>query len=771
MPRRPAYALTFAALLAAAPYGARAEEPAAKPCAWPVATLSLPATVGEHVRVTIAQGPETSVFTAGAEPAYLLRWDLPEGTPAPDAATARALLSRVLGLGQRPQVKVEPVEGGVLVSAGALSHHALRRELTGLRRAPRLAFRPVLRPEGSLPGMPDGTVRVGPVWSGTPAEYEAFRAAEAQRWREAAAAARPYQPSRPDLEIAPTSGHDLAQDTSFEVLGPPPTDLPLDARLLHDISVGRGARNEAVVLLDIEPALVPAFQALTGRLVGTPLGLLLDGRLVAAPLVTAELGAQVQINLGGAGQTPGASGSSEAQAKGLRDLLLRANVAPMRLVAAVDPWSAGRRAVHVLLARTGVTDVRAVAAGTEAAVELRARFAPDVPATATEVPEGLAAACSTGSLEEPWARGLAAGVPAPALLEALAGRVRDAGDDTARGEALEVLGWFGAGDPAVAVELAEAATGGPSPSSAAARQVLADGAHQTAPVFAAVLAAGAREPRARGGRAEALLTRMAAAHPESLAGTLGSKRPEERTLALGALVGLTALPPARLQELDLAPRLLADPSPRAQALGLWWRLRSMGAEPVEAPEALLLVARLHDPVLAPEIQRLFDAGLADLGAPAAQGLLAPVPSPVARALWALFAPDAFADVTESILPLSLAPLERCLRALARERVPAHRLAPADWLELLASADADARAVGAASLALVSPLPAEVRARLEEIVADATKPEPGRWLAATALAVGGGAPRPLVTAVSAGLKARADDPWAAYVRYLLLRADR
>ncbi len=574
MPAAPRRRLALACLVLSLARPGTSEEPATAASPWPVATATVVAPAGSDVRVSIAQGPETTLFTAGPEPTYALRWALAAGEAPPSAEAARARLEAALGLQRLPQVRWERAEDGVRLVASAGSHVALRRRLAGLAQGP------------------------------------------------------------------------LA----------------------------------------------------------------------------------------------------------------------LRLVAVVDPESAGRRRVHVLL-RGGVADVRVVSAATEEAVAMRVEPRPEAPVTAADVAEGLASACSTGSLAEPWVAALASRVPAPALVDALKARHAAAADAAAQGEALELLGWFAVSDPQVPGLLAAAATGRASPSGVGAREVLADPEHQTAEVFDAVLAAGAGEPAARGGRAEALLTRMAPRHPARVLAVLDSKRPEERTLGLGALLGLTALGHGAPGTLERAARLLDDPSPRAHALGLWLRLGLEAQAPIGAPEAFRLVLLARDPALTGERQRLFEGGPA--GAPP------PAPPPATgtgRALWAwLGAPGAAPPPVSE--PFADAPLERCLAAAFAHRDGGSTPPSEPWLAALSAADAEARAIAAAAAGLLPRTTPELRERLLALAADAGEAETVRWLAGAAVVAGGGAPAPLVAALRAQQKARPADPWAPYVRLLVRQSER
>lgn len=450
---------------------------------------------------------------------------------------------------------------------------------------------------------------------------------------------------------------------------------------------------------------------------------------------------------------------------------LRAEDVTLRVVAAVGPWSGGRRRVDAGRALS----LQATAAGSEAAAAAAGAPPADADARlrawhALAEPRGrldalLGTAQAGESEEQRWAR-----VMAPLLV-----LPRDVADEAGRAEAVSLLGALAPALPAVAALLADAATAGPSLPGSAARAALDTPEAQGPVVFDALVEQGARDPLARADRAIGLLKPRAAAEAERVLALLRAPTPERRTLGLNLLARLAAVPLERVRALEL-PALLTDPAPAAQALGLLSRLRLAASAPLAAPEAYHLAALLEDVMLRAAFETALresrpGAATAASLAPTLEAVLGADAPPAARALAALALPALASADPAALQPLAADALVRCLQAVALTRASApSRLPPEAWLAALEAADAEVRASAAAALALQRGLPGPVRERLRALSLDAAQPLTVRWLASAALALQGGAPAAMLKDLRAGLQNPELSPWAPFVRTLLRNAD-
>lgn len=170
-----------------------------------------------------------------------------------------------------------------------------------------LQFRIEVLPENRYPPFDQpnesGNKRVRrDLWKGDEASFEAFKASEIQRYREAEQAGRPYIPSQPPYRLVPlakTAWRDRHPD-GFALLEDPANEQErFDGGVLSSVTVGRGDKGQPVTLFDIQTEYQGAFERWTGANVNLPMAIVLNGQYHTAPTIQSPLGSRgVQVTLG-----------------------------------------------------------------------------------------------------------------------------------------------------------------------------------------------------------------------------------------------------------------------------------------------------------------------------------------------------------------------------------------------------------------------------------------------------------------------------------------
>jgi preprotein translocase subunit SecD len=194
--------------------------------------------------------------------------------------------------------------------------------------------------------------------SGQPATaegFEAFKAHEVEAYEAAQKSGVSYRPSDPRYRLVPME--DLADaskeaPTRYEVVEEPGTGLRFGGEIL---SHPRATLGEAghVVVFKVRAEYQKAFGDWTGENVLLPLAIILNDRIVMAPVINEKLTTDVQITLGGgAAFEERALAARQAEASRLGAVLLSGALPLLpRLVSERegDPWRAERPLVRGLL--------------------------------------------------------------------------------------------------------------------------------------------------------------------------------------------------------------------------------------------------------------------------------------------------------------------------------------------------------------------------------------------------------------------------------------
>jgi SecD/SecF fusion protein len=138
------------------------------------------------------------------------------------------------------------------------------------------------------------------VWDGDAESFRTYKEAEVKLWEAAEAAGTAYVPSRPDMRVVPREGRPAnSGPDGFYVLEEPRDPLErFDGGMVTDPSVGKGERGEPVTLFAVKTGFQGVFETWTGRNVGLPMAIVLNGEVRSAPTINSALRDHVQVTLG-----------------------------------------------------------------------------------------------------------------------------------------------------------------------------------------------------------------------------------------------------------------------------------------------------------------------------------------------------------------------------------------------------------------------------------------------------------------------------------------
>jgi hypothetical protein len=471
---RTACGWTWAALCVLGAVGATASagEPETLTVDWPVASFELEAPVAAAVWLNVGAAGAERALQVGAEPTYVVaRPSVVGGEQPPDlgAEQVRARLPAPLR-----GVRISAVGPDTLaILPKPAERGALRDALPRLLEGPRLELRFVVQPT-SRRTAPLAHDQPAPrvTWPGSEAEFDAFVAKEAARWEQAEAEMRPYEPSRPGLTLARGAKIGSEEMPEWVVLEVPQGADDFTARDIASASVIRDLRGAPAVGFEVQAERRAAFKSFTERSVGLPLAIVVDGRVLTAPVVGSPLDQRVEITLGRAEWK-----DMQAQAERLSAILGEARAGRLDLVAVLEPAGPARRRLRVPLGAHATLPV-SMWVGNQAPRSHLVKRTDGGLLTMGDTALALLAARATGELRAPWADTPWRQVTRKdmgAVLLAMAQAAK--GDALARADALELAGLLDGEDPPVIAAL-EAAAKDPSPYVAA---VAADAARRRRP--------------------------------------------------------------------------------------------------------------------------------------------------------------------------------------------------------------------------------------------------------------------------------------------------
>lgn len=201
--------------------------------------------------------------------------------------------------------------------AGLDSWVALLREL--YPEPTSLEFRMEVLPEASYSDAPEYAElrRREPLWSGTSAEFEAFKKREIAAWRKARSGGEAAYP-RPDARmfVVRRRGMEGTEAAHFAVVAAYASgEGPFGGHILENPRTGRDNLGMLVVLFEIRSEWQNALGAWTHANMGYPMAFLVNGELLTAPYIRGRLSDAIQIAVG---RTDDAASETQALAESLQ---------------------------------------------------------------------------------------------------------------------------------------------------------------------------------------------------------------------------------------------------------------------------------------------------------------------------------------------------------------------------------------------------------------------------------------------------------------------
>lgn len=181
-----------------------------------------------------------------------------------------------------------------------------------------LEFRMEVLPEASYSDAPEYAElrRREPLWSGTSADFEAFKKREIAAWRKARSGGEAAYP-RPDARmfVVRRRGMEGTEAAHFAVVAAYASGAgPFGGNILENPRTGRDNLGRLLVLFDIRSEWQNALGAWTHANMGYPMAILVNGELLTAPYIRGRLSDAIQIPVG---RTDDAASEAQALADGL----------------------------------------------------------------------------------------------------------------------------------------------------------------------------------------------------------------------------------------------------------------------------------------------------------------------------------------------------------------------------------------------------------------------------------------------------------------------
>lgn len=141
-----------------------------------------------------------------------------------------------------------------------------------------------------------------PIWSGSPAEFRAYKLAEIVRWR-AALAASPnaaYEPGNPKFRVVRKRGRTGGEPYDFRVVEIPedPAHI-IDGTHLENPRVSVGSEGRPILVVSVKADAQAGLRAFTERNIGLPMTIVVNGECIMAPMIQDALSDSIQITVGG----------------------------------------------------------------------------------------------------------------------------------------------------------------------------------------------------------------------------------------------------------------------------------------------------------------------------------------------------------------------------------------------------------------------------------------------------------------------------------------
>ncbi len=392
------------------------ERPAAS-----IATTPHPVAIVEgrtrhaHVLVlAITSGEDTFTFETArgrwlafrhdpsAFPPRTVRW--PDATASPPRSIREDLEARVEGIGLAPASTLSADGRAVVVEIHPEGTHDVAEVVHALERPGgdvRLLM--VVRPQASYvtyDGVrPPRLARGEAPWREDDEAFRTFKQREVETYLDAMRAEQPYVPTTSSYVVLPRADLSLAPSTvdDFEVLEWPADPAHrVDHTWVERPLVGVGEAGRPEIEYDVAAARQGDFHAWTEANLGLPMALVLDDRVLSAPVIQSPLRDRVRITLGSGGSRRALRAEAQALANALA---LGPHRAAAQLVAAVT-WHDDGRFEIVLSPDTPdtVLAVRAVDVdGRESAAATRTlRFRPNTESEATVAVSSVLAGTELG---------------------------------------------------------------------------------------------------------------------------------------------------------------------------------------------------------------------------------------------------------------------------------------------------------------------------------------------------------------------------------------